>query len=710
MSDPLWTMFRYELRMLLRDTRTILITVVAPLVLFPVVIVAMRAVERNETRRLEETAYRYAIRGTEAEWARRWVERARALEEEDSSATPVRFEEAPMILGGESAVDSLLEEGVLHVVIEGMTAGEWERLRAEERAEEGEDDRAEADDSLSVPVMRLEYRASSDFSRRASERLQRRLREAREQRRDSLYRAVGLPVEPERVAAVDVENAASAEKEAGAMLGLALTPFLLFLMLTGGSVVAADAISGEKERGTLETLLTTAATRAEIVTAKQLAIVVVGLAVVVVNVANLLVYLVLGVFDLPENFAVALNPWDPFLLLVLLLPLTVLISSALLLLSGYAKSYKEYQIYFLPLFLVFLVPSLAALLPGMDLHSAIALVPVSGVGVAVREVMVGEYDWPFLGLAFLSTAAAALGLARLTERTLSTERLISHADLDEADLVGGPALFPRHVLRWFLVLWALFYVGSLWIGNDLGIRGQIVVNLVVLFFGASVLMIRRYRLPVRKALALRAPHPAVWLAVLVGAPSAFAVGVGLAEVVNTYVFPVPQELIEAFGETLTEPDLPLWQLLLFLSIMPGFFEEIAFRGLLLHGLHRKLRPVALCLVVGAVFGLFHVALFRILPTAYLGAVLAAVTLLSGSLFPAMVWHAINNAVALVPAEMGWLDADATLPWWTYPVAAGGLAVAFWILWRYRRPYPGLLTGGKGRKPVRAPDREPTAVG
>ncbi len=230
-----------------------------------------------------------------------------------------------------------------------------------------------------------------------------------------MYLAYGLAIDPDRLGELETENVASAEGEGSAFLGLILTPLLLFLMLGGGSIVAVDAISGEKERGTLETLLTTAARRSEIVSAKQLAVVTVGVAVTLINLLNLFVYVVLGLIDLPEGFAVSLALASLLVLLALFLPLTVLVSSALLLLSGWSKSYKEYQLYFFPLLLAFVAPTLVAILPGMDLRSAIALVPIAGVGAAVREVMVGELDWPFLALAFLSTGVAAWGAARLTD-------------------------------------------------------------------------------------------------------------------------------------------------------------------------------------------------------------------------------------------------------------------------------------------------------
>ncbi len=692
------TLFRYEIKRLLRDTRMILIAVVAPLVLFPFIIFVMRMVERTEERRLVETVYEYALVGDEAEWGRQIVAAALELEanDPDTSGAPVRFEEQQVV-----DADSLLIASGIHLVVEALSPNAYTRIRAQEAAADSSDaeedtaedievEETEEEDAFSeLPTLRLRYRAQSDFSRNASNRLSARIVELRSQLRDSLYRSRGFPTDLEQIAFVETENTASAEKEGGALLGLALTPFLLLLMLTGGSIMAVDAISGEKERGTLETLLTTAAARSDIVKAKLLGIIAVGIAVAVINILNLLVYVVLGVVDLPENFAVALSAVDLVLLLVLFLPLTVLISSSLLLLSGYAKSYKEYQIYFFPLFLVFLVPSLAGMLPGMELRSVIALVPIAGIGVAVREIMVAQYDWLFLMLAFASTGGAAVWAARLTERTLSIERLISQSDLDEADLVGGPALFPRHVLRWFGVMWVIFLIVSLWFGEDLGVRGQILVNLVFIFLGGSLLMVRRYGLDPRTAFALRPVHPLVWLAVLIGAPAGYIVGIGLAGLVNTYVFPVPQNVLEAFGDTLLGDEMPLWQLLFFLTIMPGILEELAFRGVLLHGLRKMLGPVGICLLVGAIFGIFHVSLFRLVPTAYLGMIFAAVVLLTGSIFPVMLWHFANNAIGLVPAHMGWVTEDTVLPWWGYALGLLGLLISFGIIWMVRTPYPDL---------------------
>ncbi|HEX7049550.1 MAG TPA: CPBP family glutamic-type intramembrane protease [Longimicrobiales bacterium] len=677
----LGTLYRYELKMLLRDRRTILIAVVAPLLLFPAIILVMRMAEERNREALEATTFRYAVTGSQAAFARTLIDEALALPPDstgDDGAAAARFAPGPT---GEP--DSLLEAGELHLIVEALSAAEYRRER---EAADTADHAEPAAGGVAVPVLRLLYREDSERSSTAADRLAERLRDVRALRRDRILATRGLPVAPAAVASVEPHNIASAADEGGALLGLFLTPLLVLLLLSGGSIVAVDAITGEKERGTLENLLTTAARRGEIVASKQLAVITVGVAITVINIANLLAYLGIGLIDVPENLAVAVGPVALLVLLLLFLPVAALVSSALLLLSGYAKSYKEYQIYFLPLSMLFLLPAAAAILPDIELRSVVALVPLASVSVAAREVLTGEFDWPFLGLAFVTTSAAALWAARLTSRLLSTERLITAAELERSDLIGGPALFPRHVLRWYAALWGVFIFVSLGMAG-VDVRGQAAVNLLGIFLGGSLLILRRYRLDPREALALRRPPAAAWLAVLIGAPSGLMTALGIARLLTT-ILPVPESMKEAFGRLLLPEDLPIAQVVLFLCVLPGICEEIAFRGVLLHGLSRRLSPVATALVVGLIFAIFHFSLDRLGPTAFLGITLAAVVMITGSIFPAMLWHALNNTITLLSAYYGWWP-EGGPPWWAYALSVVGLALAFAILWRTRSPYPGL---------------------
>ncbi|MEE8523236.1 MAG: CPBP family intramembrane glutamic endopeptidase, partial [Thermoanaerobaculia bacterium] len=166
----------------------------------------------------------------------------------------------------------------------------------------------------------------------------------------------------------------------------------------------------------------------------------------------------------------------------------------------------------------------------------------------------------------------------------------------------------------------------------------------------------------------------------------YLTGVALARLSGA-LFPVPQRLIEEFSRTLLPEGIPVWEMLLILAVLPGICEEVAFRGVLLHGLRRRYSPLGLCLVVGLIFGLFHLDLARVLPTAFLGTAVAGVTLLTGSIYPAMLWHALNNATAVLASDAGVAVDDLGVGVYAAGAVVAGLASV--LLWKNRTPYPGL---------------------
>ena len=689
------TLFSCELRQVLRDRRTIFMSIVLPLLFMPIMLFGSRKMEQLRERKLEETAFTVAVTGSQAEAARGLIEATRArLASQEPKGDLLRFE----LVSKDDPVKAL-NAGEVNLVIEAVSAAEA-RQRAEQEQREAKskqpegrertEDRAETDPvEDGAPVLVLVSREDQERSRRAGRRMLDALRETRREARSELLAGHSFPVAMDQVAVVTETSLASAGQVAGLTLGRLLTLLLLLFILSGGSVVATDTLAGEKERGTLETLLTTAVGRGEIVAAKFLLILSVAIAITVIQAANLLLYVGFKIIPTSAGFAAAVTPPIAALVLLLFLPVAALCSGVLLLVSGRAKTYKEAQMLFFPVFLLGMVPAVAPFLPGLRLRSAIVAVPVANIAVAVKEVLTGTFDWPMLALAFLVTSGAAAWALILAARTLSTERLITASDADATEHFGGPALLGRQVLRWFAVVWALILVTSTQGVETADIRLQVLLNLVAIFGGATLLMLRRYHLDPRQVLALRAPHPAAWVATILGAPAALFTGIGLFMAAN-YVFPVPTKVLESFGQALLPDTIPFWQMVVFLCVMPGVFEELAFRGVLLHGLTRRHRPVAVALIVGAVFGLFHFSLFRLVPTGYLGVVLAAVTMLTGSIFPAMLWHALNNLLGLGAAKLDISLAD--LPWTYYATSALVLALCFYILWRTRRPYPGLRTG------------------
>lgn len=676
-----------ELRMVVRDRRTLVASVLLPVLVLPLVFWISGRGERQREARLEAETLYYALEGPRADWLRSALGSVAdaAAEESEGAETSSRIrleERSSGSTRGEVDPDPAraLAERQVHLWIE---------------AEDGPS--AKEEGSPALPRVRLHFSADWNYSQAALAEIERRLWRARADERRQVLESTGIDLsESEVLSVVGARDLASAGQRSGSRLGRWATAFLLFFLLVGGSVVAADTLAGEKERGSLETLLGSAAGRTEIVLAKLAVIFTVGLFILLVQVANLAIYARTGLLQTSEQIQFELSAVGFACLLLLFLPLAALVAAVLLWISGRARSYKEFQIQFFPVALLALVPASAALLPGLELRSAVVLVPVANISVAVREVLVGRFDWPMLLLAFAVSTAAAVATVRSIVRGLESERLITAREVDEAELGGGPRLFPRRVLRWFAVMWATLFLSALALPTiapgSADLRVQIVINVLGIFFGSSLLMLWRYRLPVRQALRLYPVAGTSALAVALGAPSTFFAAIAVAKL-GAWLFPVPQQLVESFGQTLLANELPLWQLLVFVALLPGIFEEVAFRGVLLHGLRDRLSPVALVLTTAAIFAVFHVDLFRLVPTFFLGAVLATVTLLTGSLYPAMAWHVANNALAIT---LGWagIDAAAFGPG-VYAAALVASAASFWLLWRAR---PAVLRPGLGSAP------------
>jgi len=698
-------LFLHEAKMLLRDRRTIFLAFFLPLITVPLILYAMRAMETRRKRGLEELTYRYAVVGSAAETLRALIDQQRRAgpprplrkNPHDSREPEFRFHEVPA-----SDPEQALRSREIHFYISALNGTEADALQPKDARDDSEEPgRASTEKKPDtgvlkapsrppgLPLARIFYLADRDDSRSGRTKMREFLAGAVRTQRNRLLRESGLPLDPAAVFAVEETSTASVAQATGSQIGKFLTPFLIMFILSGGSIVALDIIAGEKERGSLETLLTTAASRAEIVAAKQLAILSVALCILFIQVGNILVYINFKIIELPEDWIIEVTPLAAVTLVLLFLPVSVFLSAVLLMISAYAKSYKEAQLYFFPVYLVSMVPAVASVLPGISLRSAIALVPIANVSVAAREVLVGKFDWLMLLLTFAVTSWSALAMMRASTRMLSLERLITTSDLDIADLSGGPALFSRQVLAWYAVMGALLLVAALNLPQVQTFRGQLLFNELAVFLGCALLMIWKYRLNIRDALALRPVNPLVWPAVLLLIPSGALVGVGVFRLANL-VFPVPESVLEQFSQEIFPAGIPWWQMVFFIAVLPGICEEIAFRGTLLYGLHRRFRPVALTLMVGIIFGLFHVALFRIIPTAYVGVVLTALALLTGSIFPGMLLHAGNNAWAFYLS--GSQIAVSKLHWSWYLAAAAVFAAGFYLIYRVRTPYPGLRTG------------------
>ncbi len=221
---------------------------------------------------------------------------------------------------------------------------------------------------------------------------------------------------------VKTKNVAPPEKSGGALFfGGFIAYIVVFLCFNGGMHPAMDLTAGEKERGTMETILSSPISRMHLVLGKFLLVFTTALTTAALSVLSMGISFAIAntlratPIQAGENgmtfhigFGAALSVF------IMALPLAVLFSSVLITIATFAKSYKEAQSYITPLIFIVVLPAIAAMIPTIELDPKLALIPVLNVSLLCKELVIGTYHWNYIALIFASTcvyAAVALFLA-----------------------------------------------------------------------------------------------------------------------------------------------------------------------------------------------------------------------------------------------------------------------------------------------------------
>lgn len=222
-------------------------------------------------------------------------------------------------------------------------------------------------------------------------------------------------------------STADKREQMGALIGGMLPYILLMVCLMSAMYPAIDTGAGEKERGTLETLLLAPVSRTSIVLAKFLVLFTIGLtsALLMIISAGLLLHF-FGAWiggDMVQMLR-AIGPLDLAMVALMLLPTAAIFAAILLSISVYAKSYKEAVGMISPLIVITILPTLVALLPGVELNWKWAMVPLTNVSLAMKELVKGTMDYRMFSVILLSTTVTAGALLVLCRWWFTREQVL----------------------------------------------------------------------------------------------------------------------------------------------------------------------------------------------------------------------------------------------------------------------------------------------
>lgn len=222
---------------------------------------------------------------------------------------------------------------------------------------------------------------------------------------DQRIQAMGLeqaflqPVDKQMV------NVASSREMIGKLAG-GFLPYLFVLFCFMGSMYPAiDLFTGEKERRTLETLLTSPVSRLEIMIGKMMVIVATGLMSALLAILGLFlaVQTTAGMPEMISGVVTSmLSVSFVIMMMAMLLPLTIFFAGIMIPITIYAKTFKEAQSIFTPFTFLVIIPAVIGLMPGIELTAVTAVIPIVNISLTTKEVLAGTIQMPLLLLTIFS--------------------------------------------------------------------------------------------------------------------------------------------------------------------------------------------------------------------------------------------------------------------------------------------------------------------
>ena len=304
------------------------------------------------------------------------------------------------------------------------------KIRAAVEIPKGFDAALERNEKTTIKIYMYEGEIKSSF---AADRVEKFFSELREKTARDRLEARKLPVSLLKPFDIEQKNVAPPEKVGGSMFGGLIGYMVILLCMTGAMYPAIDLTAGEKERGTMETILCSPVQRTHLVLGKFLMVLTASLASAMLSVISMGVSF-LGVSKLGSlesggrsPFQMSINPKAVLAVFGMVLPMAVLFAAALMTIALFAKSYKEAQSYLTPMTFLVVIPAVASLLPGVELNAKLALVPVLNTSLVSKEILTGTYHWNYIALIFLSSCAYAAAAMFIAVRMFQREDVLFRA-------------------------------------------------------------------------------------------------------------------------------------------------------------------------------------------------------------------------------------------------------------------------------------------
>jgi len=614
------TLVRKEILDILRDKKTLIIMVAVPILLYPAMIIGMVLIMSLVTASQQEKVHTAAYSAAYEEQAAALKEIYEEKEEEFSlklEFLPLEEAEKEASKGSYDAWITFSDsESGINIIVEYTST----------------------DQESGYTESMLEDLAQIYGDRLLAEKLQ----------------AHGLAEDFLIPVTYEAKDSVSESESVGMNLGGSIGMLLVVTIMLGAFYPAIDVTTGEKERGTLETLLTLPVTNFQMIMSKYIAVSIFACVTAVLSLLSLGASVVFLINSVADEMAEGFSGIDfsmilsrmPILLLVMIVT-ALLITAFSMIFCVFAKSFKEANNYITPVMLIVMFASMAGMLPSVELTYKTAVIPIVNVSLLIKQVMAQQLNLTLAGITMGINLCYSILVVWILAKMYDSENIL---------FSDGFQSFKLFEKRSDIKKGTVPKIGDL-------LLSVVVLLLLVLYLGvAASAKSALFGTVVNQLLICAVPLFLVWymksdkkILFSLKAPGIKDICGGVLLYIGTYllmllisslltmIFPESAENLQITYEIMTEN--PFWVIILVMCVMPAIGEELYFRGLLFGSLREKYKPVTAILISSLIFGVFHLSLVKILPTGMLGACFAYITYMSGSIYIGMALHFFNNLLS-----------------------------------------------------------------
>lgn len=657
-------LLKKELLDVFRDKKAIIMMVLVPILLYPLIFFGSMAVMTMIQSNMEEGEYKVAIVASDDGALKSAVEKhnenakVEAQEKAETESTDQGNSSEDSVSQGNSASTSANGIATDVLTLVDAPSGDYQEALQNEELDAYV---TSSKDSSGKTVYEVYYVSSITNSSYAAGIVRDVVDELSREESKEKIQAAGLDADVIMNPVVcESEDLASSEQSAGSILGMIL-PFLLVLSLLMGTMYPAiDVTAGEKERGTLETLLTLPVSNREIIFSKFFTVAIIGIISALLNIVSIAfmgTYMIRLMGDAVESMGISFAGIDigkfiPAIIFTVLaiLAFSLFISAVTMCITSLAKSYKEANNYITPLMLVVMLTGYIGFIPNIELTHTMALVPVANICLMIKNLLLFKVEYNLVAVVLVSNVLYAIVAVLILSRIYDSENVLFDEGKFSLKLFerrsnmkkGG---VPTTGDAWFMVVFVMFaylYLGSV-LEMKYGFGGIFGIQMII--FVLPLLYVLYTKRSILQTYSFRKTKFMNFVAALFMGCGAMLIGIILTSFVSM-LFPTEAEMVSSglMNELMSDNELLTFAVV---ALTPAVCEEMLFRGFLFSAFRGRYKIVVSVLLTAVIFGVYHMSIVRFFTTALLGAALAVIVYYSDSIFPAMVMHAINNGIAVL---------------------------------------------------------------